>query len=188
MDRDERVRCLIGHALNDHGHTDFERNESIGNHILANLKEAGFLADERAALTSPVPAGGEATPNETTLITIIADIREKSGVGSKPMLSELADAIAERITPPPSPDVAWMIENLRKLADRAPLIIHERDWLDKAATLLESLSAKKGKTREAVIEECARVADVYAEEVGRSRYAAFEIAERIRALTPKEKA
>lgn len=32
------------------------------------------------------------------LISIIADIRMKSGVGAKPMLDELADAIAERIT------------------------------------------------------------------------------------------
>lgn len=33
----------------------------------------------------------------TTLYSVIADIREKSGVGVKPMLSELADAIAEKI-------------------------------------------------------------------------------------------
>ena len=32
----------------------------------------------------------------STLITVIADIREKTGVGVKPMLSELADAIAAR--------------------------------------------------------------------------------------------
>lgn len=30
----------------------------------------------------------------TNLLNVIADIREKSGVGARPMLSELADAIA----------------------------------------------------------------------------------------------
>lgn len=34
------------------------------------------------------------TQDDTTLISIIADIRDKSGVGAKPMLGELADAIA----------------------------------------------------------------------------------------------
>lgn len=37
-----------------------------------------------------VPAGAD----NTTLHSVISDIREKSGVGAKPMLSELADAIA----------------------------------------------------------------------------------------------
>lgn len=35
--------------------------------------------------------------DETTLLRHLAYIRQKSGVGMKPMLSELADAIAERI-------------------------------------------------------------------------------------------
>lgn len=35
----------------------------------------------------------------SNLLAVITDIREKSGVGGKPMLSELADAIAERVKP-----------------------------------------------------------------------------------------
>ncbi len=34
----------------------------------------------------------------TSLLTVIADIREKTGVGGKPMLDELAGAIAEKLT------------------------------------------------------------------------------------------
>lgn len=34
------------------------------------------------------------TQDKANLISIIADIREKSGVGAKPMLGDLADAIA----------------------------------------------------------------------------------------------
>jgi len=33
----------------------------------------------------------------TNLLSVIADIREKSGLGAKPMLSELADAVARAI-------------------------------------------------------------------------------------------
>lgn len=39
-------------------------------------------------------AEAEASAN---LISIIADIRQKSGIGGKPMLGELAEAIAEKI-------------------------------------------------------------------------------------------
>lgn len=39
----------------------------------------------------------EAEENYANLLMVITDIREKSGVGGKPMLSELADAIKERI-------------------------------------------------------------------------------------------
>ncbi len=127
-----------------------------------------------AALTSPAPAGGEATPNETTLITVIADIREKSGVGSKPMLSELADAIAERITPPPSPDVAGVkladrvdltggvrpahvLESLTESVNQAWAIIGDNARCSVPATFIgwllqeyESLSAEKGRLVEAL--------------------------------------
>lgn len=47
-------------------------------------------------LVAAAMAEGEARET-ANLIGIIADIRQKSGVGAKPMLGELADAIAERI-------------------------------------------------------------------------------------------
>ena len=42
----------------------------------------------------------QAPTDYSNLLSVITDIRERSGVGSKPMLSELADAIAERIAEP----------------------------------------------------------------------------------------
>lgn len=150
----------------------------------------------RAALASPAPAGGEADPTPLKLVydkgrrTIVLEMK-----GARYTLTKITDAPAA--SPPPSPDVAGVVEMLREGAQSIDNDATSSqagpgaEELRSVATLLESLSAEKGKTREAVIEECARVADVYAEEVGRSRYAAFEIAERIRArtaLTPKEKA
>lgn len=165
-----------------------------------------------AALTSPVPAGGEATPNETTLITIIADIREKSGVGSKPMLSELADAIAERITPPPSPDVAGVkladrvdltggvrpahvLESLTESVNQAWAIIGDNARCSVPATFIgwllqeyESLSAEKGRMEEA-LREAGRFIEYFAGEtdntfVGPGTPKAC--LEQIRALTGEE--
>lgn len=47
-------------------------------------------------LVAAAMAEGEARET-ANLIGIISDIRQKSGIGAKPMLGELADAIAERI-------------------------------------------------------------------------------------------
>lgn len=105
----------------------------------------------RAIIEGLLAAVSAPTPNESTLITIIADIREKSGVGSKPMLSELADAIAARIKPSASPDVAGVVERLRDWQDYRPMSefcpAAIPDLLE-AATLLESLSAKLQRTIE----------------------------------------
>lgn len=40
---------------------------------------------------------GAAAPDEFTLLGVLADIRQKTGVGDKPMLAELADILAELI-------------------------------------------------------------------------------------------
>lgn len=45
-----------------------------------------------------------APPDEFTLLGVLAGIRQKTGVGDKPMLSELADVLA-RITQPKSVDI-----------------------------------------------------------------------------------
>lgn len=37
-------------------------------------------------------------PDEFSLLAVLADIRQKTGVGDKPMLFELADAIAKKIS------------------------------------------------------------------------------------------
>lgn len=50
MDRDETIRCLVGHALNDHDLVDSTLNGKIGERILANLKKGGFLFGQRRRL------------------------------------------------------------------------------------------------------------------------------------------
>lgn len=56
-----------------------------------NAPEQQIYKAARAALAAAD------VPESANLLSIIADIREKSGVGSKPMLNELADAIGERV-------------------------------------------------------------------------------------------
>jgi len=128
----------------------------------------------RAIIEGLLAAVSAPAPNESTLITIIADIREKSGVGSKPMLSELADAIAERIKPRPSPDVAGVkladrvdltggvrpahvLESLTESVNQAWAIIGDNARCSVPATFIgwllqeyESLSAEKGRLVEAL--------------------------------------
>jgi len=59
--------------------------------LVAKDGEIERLRAENAALRRQLEGNG------TTLYAVIADIRQKSGVGVKPMLLELADAIADRI-------------------------------------------------------------------------------------------
>lgn len=59
--------------------------------LIGAADEIERLQAENAALRQQLEGNG------TTLYAVIADIRQKSGVGVKPMLSELADAIADRI-------------------------------------------------------------------------------------------
>ena len=59
--------------------------------ILDHIHEVRGVAE----LTDAVM--GVVEKHENTLLMHLAYIRQKSGVGMKPMLSELADAIAERI-------------------------------------------------------------------------------------------
>lgn len=54
----------------------------------------GSARDEEVIARALAKSEAEGTAN---LISIIADIRQKSGVGAKPMLGELADAIEARI-------------------------------------------------------------------------------------------
>lgn len=72
MTRDEQIRCLVGHALNDHGLDNFEQNRSVGNHILANLKQGGFLADDFEPLN-------ELRRDEGSSVTLLCDNPDFNG-------------------------------------------------------------------------------------------------------------
>ncbi len=73
------------------------------------------IAAENAALRRRLAEIEEA--EENTLLLHLAYIRQKSGVGIKPMLSELADAIAEKINgTPPAPNVAGIEDGIERAA------------------------------------------------------------------------
>lgn len=50
----------------------------------------------RAAISAVEPKV-KAEPDCVNMVSVIADIREQSGLGAEPMLSELAEAIADKI-------------------------------------------------------------------------------------------
>ena len=58
----------------------------------------------------------------TNLLSVIADIRAKSGLGVKPMLSELADAIAARIASP-TPETVGVSEGNPRLEEMVRIVI-----------------------------------------------------------------
>ena len=113
-----------------------------------------FQGDKRAYQCLPCAAWAEhdrraearqAPTDYSNLLSVITDIRERSGVGSKPMLSELADAIAERIAEPKVGDEIQFCPQcgtLHEVEAAAPgyPIVHDfepdlegfyRDWLGK---------------------------------------------------------
>lgn len=57
--------------------------------------------------------------DNTQLLLILADIREKSGVGQKPMLTELGDAIAQSIDMP--------FQVIRILREQERKLMHEAE-------------------------------------------------------------
>ena len=56
----------------------------------------GFIVQHGNA-PSPLNTQTMTPPDEFTLLGVLADIRCKSGVGMKPMLSELADSISDKL-------------------------------------------------------------------------------------------
>jgi hypothetical protein len=81
----------------------------------------GSAADEDAIHTALLAVRNEASSN---LIAIISDIREKSGVGGKPMLGELADAIAARIEQARNEAIAEEREACAREADEHRRLLH----------------------------------------------------------------
>jgi hypothetical protein len=71
------------------------------NAILPVVRDAKATIEQQAASIAAKDKEIDrlrAVDPRTSLLTVIADIREKTGVGGKPMLDELADAIAEKLT------------------------------------------------------------------------------------------
>jgi len=90
------IQNFIARVIDPEGHEEFDaakRSNDVAKQeaLLPRLREARLKAD----LIIDGCMSNE--PPRTTLFGVIADIREKSGVGVRPMLSELADAIKQRI-------------------------------------------------------------------------------------------
>jgi len=87
----ERVKALARRFWSIHPSTiaamNLTREEFYAREMMA-LLATGIVPDEAAVRAD----------NTANLISIIADIREKTGLGGKPMLNELADAIKDRIS------------------------------------------------------------------------------------------
>lgn len=83
--------------------------------------------------------------DENTLLRHISYIRQKSGVGMKPMLSELADAIAEKIKG----------ERYKAMEEAATIVdavshegLHESMWRNKFARVSAAIRALKENKNE----------------------------------------
>lgn len=61
--------------------------------------------------------------DEFLLLSVLADIRQKSGVGDKPMLTELADAIADKIKSDTQQANAW--QPIESAPDKTPLLVFD---------------------------------------------------------------
>jgi hypothetical protein len=115
------------------------------------------LRDVLAALASPAPAGGEAlTVDEVEQIILSTEPAELSDRGDRIWTRRMAVALQARlfaapITTPPSPDVAGVVEMLRRGAQSIDNDATSSqagpgaEELRAVATLLESLSAEKGR-------------------------------------------
>lgn len=86
----------------------------------------------------------------TSLLTVIADIREKTGVGGKPMLDELADAIAEKLTSKERA-LAEAVEVMRRCENALSRCYNVTEWpadgstdQDKAAESARAFVAQHG--------------------------------------------
>jgi hypothetical protein len=95
--------------------------------------KAAAQADYEQRIRSALEASPAFDERDTThLLSVIADIREKTGVGAKPMLSELADVIAARIEASPAP-VSEATHRHKKRGTEYVLIgvgkMQSEDWL-----------------------------------------------------------
>lgn len=87
----ERVAAVIRRAMLDNPTGGTSEERAAKRKVIATEYAAAYVAD---CTTGLVPDEAAIRANNTAnLISIIADIREKTGLGGKPMLNELADAI-----------------------------------------------------------------------------------------------
>jgi hypothetical protein len=99
FDTQERIARIIDPEVHElwHNVRDLETKEGIAEQLA--LVPRLMESREKAARVISESLAGAPKPMdmETSLFTVIADIRQKSGLGGKPMLSELGDAVAKRI-------------------------------------------------------------------------------------------
>lgn len=86
---DEIIAYIDTRFSEPHQHSWITKNDNPD--ALSDRPHAKYI---RAALRQPAAADNR--EDTTYLISVLTDIREKTGVGSKPMLSELADAIVQK--------------------------------------------------------------------------------------------
>jgi hypothetical protein len=132
----ERVELPLARAINDVLNAMVDAREEMTTTKIS----ARILGDDtvRAILaTGLVPDEAAVRANNTAnLISIIADIREKTGLGGKPMLNELADAIVAEM----DRRVADEREKCAKVADKHASS-YDNEWnrkLGKANDLVEA--------------------------------------------------
>lgn len=79
--------------------------------------------------------------DENTLLRHLAEIRQKSGVGMKPMLSELADAIADRIAEARNKALDDAAASVEAVAHEG---LHASMWRNKFERVAETIRLMKG--------------------------------------------
>lgn len=144
--------------------------------LASDLESSNHNKDDRpppqqaqlAAHTSPAPAGGEVALRQAVndLLPWLEDAETKCIVGHEGCVwavEQLRHAL-EAVTPPPSPDVAGVVERLQARIDAFDMFkrIGRNGTLDynaedasldtQARAILESLSAEKGRLMEALTE------------------------------------
>lgn len=140
--------------------------------INAERREAATQLD---ALSARVKEDATGTAN---LISIIANIRERSGVGGKPMLSELADAIGAKIEATESR--ATRAEQER---DR---VQSELDTANDNHRAMDAQLARIGQERDEALERAAQCAECIADEYDATFTSV--VADQAAALRSKEQA
>lgn len=81
-------------------------------HVTADLRQQLAEKDSKIAALERVICG------ETSLIAVLADIREKSGLGAKPMLSDLAQKIGTKLAEKDA-EIARLLDVLQSIAQSA---------------------------------------------------------------------
>lgn len=90
------MRAAVKNYLGNSEGDDFDYKEAIWRarelfeQVIDEYREENDVEED-----GPDPLRSE--PDELNLLSVLADIRQKTGVGNKPMLSELADVLAEKL-------------------------------------------------------------------------------------------